>query len=72
MAPNWMATMNDLVNAFCSGGRPNNFSVMIMWPVEEIGRNSVSPSTNPIMIASIILIAVNYKKKFMQHKIKKR
>jgi hypothetical protein len=27
-----------------------------MWPVEDIGRNSVSPSTIPRMIASIILM----------------
>jgi hypothetical protein len=27
-----------------------------MWPVEEIGKNSVSPSTIAMMMASTILI----------------
>jgi len=29
---------------------------MIMWPVEDIGKNSVRPSTMAITIASIILM----------------
>ena len=51
MAPNWMPTVNSLVNAFPS--TPSNFSVMIMWPVEEMGRNSVIPSTMAMRMASI-------------------
>jgi hypothetical protein len=29
---------------------PNKFSVMRIWAVEDMGKNSVSPSTMPMMI----------------------
>jgi hypothetical protein len=33
---------------------PRSFSTMIMWPVDETGRNSVIPSTSARMIAETI------------------
>ena len=48
MAPVWMAMSNTL--AFASSN-PNNEPAKIRCPVEEIGKNSVSPSTTPMMAA---------------------
>src|SRR5207302_7328637 len=40
------------LNAFhCSALKPSNSVARIKWPVEETGRNSVTPSTMPRMIA---------------------
>ena len=50
-APLWMIA----VNAVTSGSsilKPISFSRMVRCPVEEIGRNSVSPSTRPSSTAS--------------------
>jgi hypothetical protein len=52
-----MPTVNNLVNSV--DGIFNNFSVMIMWPVEEMGKNSVIPSTMAMITASRILIVNN-------------
>jgi len=52
IAPNCIA----MVNVFVKGSEaiPKNDDTMIMWPVDETGRNSVSPSTMAKMIASKI------------------
>jgi hypothetical protein len=56
MAPNWMATSNSLVKSLSP--MPNKELAMIICPVEEIGKNSVSPSTTAMIIASKIFIRV--------------
>jgi hypothetical protein len=44
-----MATVNSLVKSL--SGTPKSFSVMIMCPVEEIGKNSVIPSIMAMIMA---------------------
>ncbi len=48
MAPVWMAMSKTL--AF-SPMKSSSDAVRIRWPVEEMGRNSVSPSTTPMIAA---------------------
>ncbi|OQC06353.1 MAG: hypothetical protein BWX79_02107 [Alphaproteobacteria bacterium ADurb.Bin100] len=48
MAPVWIAMSKTL--AF-SSSKPNSAPARIRWPVDEIGRNSVKPSTTPITAA---------------------
>ncbi len=50
IAPIWMTAVN-AVTAGSSMERPSSFSAIVRWPVLETGRNSVSPSTMPRMIA---------------------
>jgi hypothetical protein len=45
-----MATVKVLVKG--SEAIPNKEDTMIMWPVDETGKNSVSPSTMAKIIAS--------------------
>src|SRR5688572_28693879 len=53
IAPNWMTIENILRNGSSAGSRrkPISALVAIRCPVDEIGRNSVSPSTAPITTA---------------------
>ncbi|MNL79927.1 hypothetical protein D3C87_2066420 [compost metagenome] len=56
IAPNWMITSK------LSALAPVKFMAwpaMIIWPVEETGRNSVKPSIIPIMIAIQRLIGTS-------------
>lgn len=52
IAPVWMAMSKTLTVAslmwFCM---PSSWPARIRWPVLEIGRNSVNPSTMPITAA---------------------
>src|SRR3954453_6551678 len=48
IAPNWMMTLN--AAHFCAS-KPRSSVARIRWPVEETGRNSVTPSTMPRMMA---------------------
>ena len=48
IAPNCIATVNTVLKS--SSVRFNNFSAIIMWPVEEMGINSVIPSTIAMMM----------------------
>jgi hypothetical protein len=48
IAPAWMAISNTLT---LSPVKLSRLPVRIRWPVEEIGRNSVNPSTRPMMNA---------------------
>lgn len=52
MAPSWMATRKVLRKGSSSTGRPRRWKSRVRWPVEETGRNSVSPSTTPSRRAS--------------------
>ena len=56
MAPNWMAISNSLVKS--SLAIPSIELAMIIWPVEEMGRNSVNPSIIEITIVSKRVISV--------------
>jgi len=51
MAPSWMIAVY-AVTTLASTGSPSSFSAIVRCPVDETGRNSVSPSTMPRMIAS--------------------
>jgi len=48
IAPSWMMTLKA---AHFSASKPRSSVARIRWPVEETGRNSVTPSTMPRMIA---------------------
>jgi hypothetical protein len=48
MAPVWMAMSNTLALA---SSKPSSAPARIRWPVLEMGRNSVRPSTTPMMAA---------------------
>jgi len=48
MAPVWMAMSNTLA---LSSSKPSKAPARIKCPVEEIGKNSVKPSTSPIAAA---------------------
>src|SRR3954453_5992221 len=48
IAPSWMMRLNA---AHFSGSKPSSSVARIKCPVEETGRNSVTPSTMPRMIA---------------------
>ncbi len=48
IAPAWIAISNTLT---FSPVKSSRLPARIRWPVEEIGRNSVKPSTRPMMIA---------------------
>jgi hypothetical protein len=48
IAPVWIAMSNTL--AF-SSSKPSSAPARIRWPVDEIGRNSVNPSTMPMIAA---------------------
>lgn len=48
MAPVWIAISNTLA---LPPTKPISEPARIRWPVEEIGKNSVSPSTMPMMAA---------------------
>src|SRR3989442_8275053 len=50
IAPTWMTAVNP-VTAVSSTFRCSSFSTTVRCPVEETGRNSVSPSTMPRMTA---------------------
>jgi len=50
MAPLWIAMSKTLDLASVM---PSRLPVRMRWPVDEIGRNSVSPSTMPMMAALI-------------------
>jgi hypothetical protein len=60
MAPSWM----QIVNSFTKGvdSIPRRAEVMIMCPVDEIGRNSVNPSTIAIINASKYVMKLFYGK----------
>jgi hypothetical protein len=51
-----MPTVNNFVKSL--SGTPRNLPVIIMCPVEEIGKNSVSPSTMAIITASTMLMII--------------
>jgi len=51
IAPIWMTAVNP-VTAGSSTCSPRTCSAIVRWPVLEIGRNSVRPSTMPRMMAS--------------------
>jgi len=51
MAPGWIATSNAFMMS--ESGSPSSDWVRIRWPVDDTGRNSVSPSTTPMMAALI-------------------
>ncbi len=51
MAPIWITAVY-AVTPLSSIWRPSIFSTMVRCPVLETGRNSVSPSTIPRMMAS--------------------
>src|SRR5262245_42306539 len=55
MAPSWMAISKRYWNSICSS--PKRRLARIKCPVEEIGRNSVKPSTTPRMIACSSVMA---------------
>ena len=46
MAPSWMTTRNMFQNSSDTSIFTNS-STRIMWPVEEMGSHSVTPSTRP-------------------------
>ena len=48
MAPVWMAMSNTLALVPV---KPSRLPARIRWPVEEMGRNSVKPSTMPMIAA---------------------
>ncbi|MNT68363.1 hypothetical protein D3C72_2065920 [compost metagenome] len=50
IAPVWIAMSNTLALA---SSKPSRLPARIKWPVDEIGKNSVSPSTTPMMAALI-------------------
>src|SRR4249919_422999 len=50
IAPSWMMTLNA---AHFSASKPSNSVARIKCPVEETGKNSVTPSTMPRMMAMI-------------------
>ena len=59
MAPNWIITVKALTKGvLCIPIAP---SVMIMWPVDETGKNSVKPSTIAITSACHQVISNIYK-----------
>ena len=45
IAPDWIKTSKNFMNSVCE--IPTSFDVIIKWAVEEMGRNSVTPSTTP-------------------------
>src|SRR4249920_1311768 len=51
MAPNWSRTENVSQNSLRAGSLPRNWLTSRRWPVDDTGRNSVSPSTMPSTIA---------------------
>src|SRR5471032_764753 len=53
-APHWMTTLNRSLSV-----TRRSFSAMSRWPVEEMGMNSVNPSTIP-RIRAIIQCGMNY------------
>lgn len=55
IAPTWMIAVNAVMlgsSTVC----PRSFSTTVRWPVLEMGRNSVTPSTMPRRMASHQLI----------------
>ena len=58
MAPTWMTAVK-ATTALSSTGMSISPSVILRWPVEETGRNSVTPSTTPRITAWPMLIALN-------------
>src|SRR3954467_1482726 len=54
IAPTWITAVN-AVTASESMSLPRIFSAIVRWAVDDTGRNSVSPSTIPRMIASRML-----------------
>jgi hypothetical protein len=58
IAPSCIATSKSFVKS--SLAIPKNELAMIMWPVEEIGKNSVKPSTIAIIIESKIDISTSF------------
>ena len=54
MVPSWITA----VNAAPGSSQPKKAGTIRRWPLEEIGRNSVSPCTIPRTIASIALTGV--------------
>ena len=48
IAPNLIFTVKSLTKL--SGSIPSSFWVIIIWPVEETGKNSVIPSTMAIIM----------------------
>src|SRR5882757_1518794 len=51
MAPNWIRTENVSQNSLRAGSLPRNWFTSKRWPVDDTGRNSVSPSTMPSTMA---------------------
>src|SRR3954469_1293842 len=49
IAPTWMIAVN-AVTPLSSILRSSSFSAIVRWPVDETGKNSVSPSTIPSTI----------------------
>ena len=49
IAPSWMAISKLFKNSVLA--KPKRLPESIRWPVEEIGKNSVMPSTKPKMTA---------------------
>jgi hypothetical protein len=58
IAPTWITAVKPTTASSATGmcSRP---SPILRWPVEETGRNSVSPSTRPRMTAWPMLIVLN-------------
>ncbi len=52
MAPIWITAVYAVIAGSLISS-PRAFSTMVRWPVLETGRNSVSPSTIPRMMASM-------------------
>src|SRR5215510_14115146 len=51
MAPNWIRTANVSQNSLRAKSLPRNRFTSKRWPVDDTGRNSVSPSTMPSTMA---------------------
>ena len=56
MAPNWIMTVKALTKGVLS--TPKRLWAIIMWPVLDTGRNSVSPST--IAMMTVCRISISY------------
>ena len=66
IAPNWMIVSYIFIDAVCS--KSKSLDVKIKCAVEDIGKNSVIPSTIPKMIESNILILISsHKQVRMSH-----
>ena len=58
IAPTWINTSKNLRNSVCCS--PISRAPIIIWAVEEMGKNSVMPSITPRRAACIIVIGELY------------